>query len=112
MTRCLLEILPVQLFHAIFSYFWPDEILFTLNNITRYIDVVLVSYTNYRVDFKSIQKSHFDLVCRTISLDQIIYLRLSALDNTPNQCELFFTYFRIEQFSNIRPLRLTNINKE
>ena len=47
MTRCVLEILPLELFHAIFNYFWADEILFTLNNITRYIDVVLVSYTNY-----------------------------------------------------------------
>jgi hypothetical protein len=112
MAHCLLDILPVELLHALFSYFLAHEILLTFASVSPYIDAILVSYTNYRVDFKSILKTHFDLVCRTITADQIISLTLSGLDDTPKQCQLFFTHFRIEHFSRLRSLRLINIDKQ
>jgi hypothetical protein len=112
MGHCLLDILPVELFHALFSYFLAHEILLTFTSVSPYIDAILVSYPSYQVDFKSILKSHFDLICRTISPDQIISLTLSGVDDTPKQCQFFFTHFQIEQFSKLRSFRLIKIDKQ
>jgi hypothetical protein len=112
MVRCHLDILPVELLHACFSYFLAHEILLTFTSVSPYLDAILLSYTNYRVDFKSILKTHFDLVCRTIRPDQIVSLTLSGRDDTPKQCQLFFTYFQIEHFSTLRSLRLVHIDKQ
>ncbi len=112
MARFCLDILPVELLHALFSYFLAHEILLTFTNVSPYIDAILVSYPNYRVDFKSILKTHFNLVCRTVIADQILSLTLSGLDDTPKQCQLFFTHFRIEYFSRLRSIGLINIDKQ
>ena len=112
MARCHLDILPVELLHALFSYFLAHEILLIFTSVSPYIDAILVSYTNYRVDFKSILKTHFDLVCRTVTVDQIISLTISGLDDTPKQCQLFFTHFQIEHLSKLRSPRLINIDKQ
>ena len=111
MTRCLLDILPVELFHTIFSYFLAHEILYTFTGVTSYIDAILISYTDYRANFKSIPKTSFDLICCSILPGQIVSLTLSGFDDTPKQCQLFFKQFKIHEFSKIRSLRLVCMNE-
>ncbi len=59
-----LDRLPAELFHAFFGYFIAHEILLTFSDLSSYINSILYSYSAYRLDFKSIRKDHFDLVCR------------------------------------------------
>ncbi|CAF3984354.1 unnamed protein product [Rotaria sp. Silwood2] len=108
-TASFFDFLPVEIMHLIFSYFQSHEILLSFSNTSNHVDSVLRSYASYKINFKSISKSHFDLVCRRIQPSQIITLILSDADDTPGQSALFLTHFRLEQFSQLQSLRLINI---
>jgi hypothetical protein len=109
---CILDLLPVELLHDLFIYFTTHEILLTFSDVSDYINAVILSYKGYCLDFKSIEKSHFDLVCRYIQPTQVILLTLSDDDDTPGQSELFFSRFPIEEFTNLRVLTLNKIEFE
>ncbi|CAF4490987.1 unnamed protein product [Rotaria socialis] len=72
-----------------------------------FIDAALVFYTEYSIDFISILKIHFDLVCHRIRPDQVVFLKLQDDHNAPCQIQLFLSYFRVEQFTRLRSLTLT-----
>ncbi|CAF1605435.1 unnamed protein product [Rotaria magnacalcarata] len=84
-----------------------DFVGFLVGSDSPFIDVVLVSYTDYRIDFISILKIHFDLVCHRIRPDQVVFLKLQDDHNAPCQIQLFISYFRIEKFTRLRSLTLT-----
>jgi hypothetical protein len=109
---CVLDLLPVELLYDLFIYFMTHEIFLTFSDVSDYINAVILSYNGYCLDFKSIQKSHFDLVCRYIQPKQVILLKLSDDDDTPGQSELFFSRFPIEEFTNLRVLTLNKIEFE
>lgn len=46
-------------------------------NISEYIDSILRSYSDYRLNFEDITKDQFDRVCKLIQPDQVILLRIS-----------------------------------
>lgn len=113
MTRqCLLDLLPVELLHTLFTYFWAHEILFTFYNVTDYIDAVLLSYASYRLDFTGTQKLDFDFICDHILPDQVISLTLSDNNDTFGLSEIFLSRFHIEQFTQLRSLTLIQIEIE
>ncbi|CAF3979495.1 unnamed protein product [Rotaria sordida] len=85
------------------------EILFTFSYISDYVNEVLLSYLDYRLDFKSIQKSDFDLVCHRIRPDQVVSLTISDDIDTPGQSELFLSHFQIEQFTRLQSFTLIQI---
>jgi hypothetical protein len=93
-------------------YFLAHEILLTFSDVSDHINDVIISYTSYCLDFKSIQKSHFDLVCRYIQPKKIILLTLSDDGDTPGQSGRFFSRFPIEEFTNLRVLTLNKIEFE
>lgn len=109
MHCCLLNILPPELFHVIFSYFWAHEVLTTFLNVNSYIDANVLSYQNYRVNFRSILKRHYDLICRILRPDQIISLILSDSIDTPRQSELFLSHFQLDSFTRLRSLTLDKV---
>ncbi|CAF2819952.1 unnamed protein product, partial [Rotaria sp. Silwood2] len=109
MHRCLLDVLPTELFYIIFDYFSGHEILTIFSNVTPYINKILLSYSNYQVNFKSILKFDFDCVCQQIRPDQIVSLTLSDADDTAYQSELFLSHFQIESFTRLRSLTLHNV---
>ncbi len=109
---CFFNRLPPELLHTLFDYFSAHELFLTFSNITDYVNFVLHSYSSYRLDLKSIQKIHFDLVRRHIRPEQVISLTLSDADDTPGQSELFFSGFRIEQFTRLLSLTLIKIEYE
>ncbi len=106
---CFFDLLPVELLHTLLTYFLTHDILFSFSNVSDHVDAILLTYTSYRLDFKSISKANFDLICRQIKPDQVLSLILSDDDDTPGQSELFLSRFRIEQFIRLQSLTLFNI---
>ena len=106
---CAFDQLPVELLHALFTYFSARDLLLTFYNVSDYLNDILQSYPSYRMDMKSISKSDFRYVCRHVRPEQVISLTLSDSNDTPAQSELFFSRFRIEQFTRLRSLKLVTI---
>jgi hypothetical protein len=94
--------LSVELLHIVFTYFWAHKILYCFSNISDHIDAVLLMYSLYRINFQSILKCHFDMICRQIKIHQIILLILSDDGDTPGQSEVFLSLFHIEQLTRLR----------
>lgn len=112
MVYCLLDTLPVELVHHLLKYFSAYEIFNTFSNVSSYIDNVLLTYSNYCVNFKSVAKKEFDFVCQRIIPDQVIQLTLSDDECTPGQVELFLSRFQINQFTNLRSLTLVEVGSD
>lgn len=111
MNNCQLDNLPVELIHHILSYFAAHEIFYTFTNVSSYLDAILIAYPSYQINFKSITKKNFDLVCQQIKPDQVIKLILSDDENTPG-VELFLSRFQINQFTHLQSLRLIDIDPD
>jgi hypothetical protein len=103
---CFFDLLPVEILHILFSYFLAHEILFSISNVSDHVDAILLAYSSYRLNFKSIPKLNFDLICHQIKPDQVLSLTLSDSSATPGQSELFLFRFRIEQFIRLQSLTL------
>ncbi len=101
---CSLDLLLVEWLHTVFTYFLAYEILLTSADVSNYINTVSLSYASYRLNFRSIRKCDFDLVCRHIPPDQVISPVLSD-DNT----ELFSSCFRIVQSTDLVSILLPNL---
>ncbi|CAF4708014.1 unnamed protein product, partial [Rotaria socialis] len=74
-----------------------------------YINAVLLRYPITRVNLKLCLPYHVDFICRHIKPDQILSLTLSDDIDRSGQSELFFSYFHIEQFTQLRSLTLINL---
>jgi hypothetical protein len=109
---CLLDVLPVEILHVLFTYFLAHEILLTFSDVSDYINDILCTYPTWQLNFQSIRRDHFDLICHRIQPEKVISLTLSDDIDTPGQSELFFRRFRIEQFSHLRSLTLVKIEFE
>jgi hypothetical protein len=112
MSCCQLDHLPVELIHHLLSYFSAHEIFYSFINVTSYIDAVLLAYSNYKINFKSITKTNFHLICRHIMPDKVIALTLSDDEMTPGLIELFLSRFQINQFTRLQSLRLFEIGPD
>ena len=106
---CFFDRFPVELLHHLFTYFSAHEILLTFSNISDYVNAVLLAYDTYELNFRSIQKNHFDLICKHIQPEQVTSLVLSDENDTPPGSHIFFSHFQIEQFTQLRTLILIKI---
>ncbi len=112
MAYCLLDILPVELIHHLLNHFSAHEILYTFTNVSSYIDDVLLKYSNYCVNFKSVTRKEFESVCQRIKPDQVVSLTLSDDEYTPGLVELFLFRFEINQFTRLRSLTLVEVGPD
>lgn len=102
---------PIEIFYTIFQHLWAHEIVYSFVNISTYLNSILLNYQDYLVNFESIRKSHFDLVCRYIRPEQMLSLILSdKSDETPNQSKFFCSLFFIQQFHRLRSLKLIELD--
>ncbi|CAF4067704.1 unnamed protein product, partial [Rotaria sordida] len=106
---CFFDLLPAELLYILFNYFSGHEILISFYGLSGYMNAILRSYSSYKLNFKSISRFNFDLICRNIRSEQIISLILCDSDDTSGQSELFFSYFQIEQFIRLQSLTLIEI---
>ncbi|CAF3650622.1 unnamed protein product [Rotaria sp. Silwood1] len=102
--------LPVEIVYIIFNYLWAHEILYAFYRISDYFNRVLSHYDYFLINFESIRKSHFDLVCRLIKPEQVISLILSDKTDTPYQSSWFLSIFRMKNFTRLRALKLIEVN--
>jgi len=109
---CLLDLFPVEILHILFTYFLAHDTLSIFFDVSDYINSVLVAYPYWQLNFKSIRKDHFDLVCQHVRSENVISLTLSDDNDTPGQSELFLSRFQIEEFIHLRSLTLFNIELE
>ncbi|CAM4973223.1 unnamed protein product [Rotaria socialis] len=109
MNQCLLDELPIEILHILFSYFLAHEIFYSFLNINSYLDAAIVSYPNYQLNFQSISKYYFDLVCQHISPKRVIAITLSDDNDTCGQSDIFLSRFQIDQFVKLRSLTLIRI---
>jgi hypothetical protein len=112
MPVCHLDFFPVELLYIIFDHLWAHEIFYSFLSISDYLDSIMLSYNRYSLNFQSILKKHFDLVCRHIQPHQVISLTLSDSDDTPGQTQLFLSFFSMNQFTRLRALTLVEIDDE
>jgi hypothetical protein len=112
MCHSLLDQLPMVVFHLLFTYFLPEEILVSLLDVSPYLNHIIKSYSNYQLNLKSIRLAHFDLICRHLSPDQIKILILSDDKDTPGQSQLFLFHFQFDQLINLQSLTLIQIERD
>lgn len=108
-SNCFFDQLPAELVYSVFSYLWAHEILVAFFGVSDRVNAILLAYRTHRLNFRSIEKDRFDLICKCIRPEQVIALALSDENDTPAQSELFFSRFRIEQFTQLQALTLQNL---
>ena len=101
-TLRLIGFVPCGITANFIYFFLTHEILLTFSGVSDYIDAILLSYSAYRLDFRSIQRVHFYLICHRIHPEQVITLTLSDDDDKPGRSELFLSRFRIEQLVTVK----------
>ena len=110
--RCFFDDLPVELMHLTFGYLWAHQICEAFVNLSEYVDRVLAGYDRYLVNFRSVSKRQFDQTCRFLRPAQVRSLLLTDVDDTPNQCQLFFSKISIEEFVNLRALAMNSFDEK
>lgn len=101
-----LQFLPVEILHHIFDELDVQTILFSFRNTCRQFRAVVNSYDRYVLNFQSISKPDFDLVCHLIDPSRVTSLILSENSETFDQIKLFLSYFQLQQFNRLRSLSL------
>lgn len=106
---CFFDLIPVELLHSIFTYFFAHEIFQIFPDISDHVNDCLSNYCSYRVNLQSIQLSDYFLICRHIQPEQIMHLKISDDNNTPGISEHFFSQFNIERLIHLQSLILSRI---
>ena len=100
--ECLFDRLPVELLHTLFTYFLAHETLFSFSDVSDYVSSTLLTYSTHRMNFNA-TLSPIDLIYSGIRPEQVISLTFS---NDIHIVEVFFTRFRIEEFTRLSSLTL------
>ncbi|CAF4218428.1 unnamed protein product, partial [Adineta steineri] len=110
-----LELLPNELLLNLFEYLTIFHVFQAFDNINiRFRTLILIYCQKIHLDFQSISKTNFDIICKKylpLFNHQILSLRLSDDDNTPQQISLFLSYgLRLEQFTHLQTISLSHIH--
>lgn len=112
-----LESLPNELLLNLFEFLTCPRLLHAFIGLNARFDTLLLVYIQeHSLDFQSMYKQDFDIICQRYLpsiIDRIISLCLSDDNETPQQTHLFLRYnFTLRQFSSLRTLSLCNISSE
>ncbi|CAF4457327.1 unnamed protein product [Rotaria sp. Silwood2] len=103
------EALPIEIIHRIFNYLDVETILFSIRCMSKQFYYAANIYDRYELNFLYMFKSDLPVIARIINPKNIISITLSDELQTNNQIELFFSHFRIDQFIQLRSLKLTKV---
>jgi hypothetical protein len=106
-----LSTLPVEILHRIFDGLDVSTIVLSLRITCRRLKAIIDNYDRYALDFRSISRSNFQLLCRLVHPRKVTSLTLAPMEETLDQIELFISYFRARQFNRLRSLTLINIKE-
>ena len=109
-----LESLANELLLDLFEYFSSVDLLEAFYDLnTRVNTLIHFHFQTHSLNFQSTSKYHFDLICQKYLpsvTDQILSLRLSDDNDTPEQIDLFFSYgLSFQRFSNLQSLSIYRI---
>ncbi|CAF1382834.1 unnamed protein product [Rotaria sp. Silwood1] len=110
-TSPSIQTLPVEILHRIFDSLDAQTILFSIRPVCRLFRAMVNTYDRYFLDFKSISKSNFHLLCRLINPQNVISLRLCDDAYTPNQIALFISLVRLRQFTRLHSITFFGIEE-
>ena len=111
--NCLFDLFPIEIIEIILEYLSAYDIIYTLSNLTPHLNRIISNYHFYKINFESIIKPKFDMICHHIQGSQIKSLNLNDGDDTPDQSKLFLSLFTIEDLSlNLSHLSLTDVNNQ
>lgn len=109
-----LESLANELLIDLFKYLSTADCLHAFYGLnTRFNSLILDHFRSQGLDFRSISKHDFNIICRHLSViaNQIISLYLAENHDTPGQIRLFYSYgFTLRQFSHLQSLSLYNLH--
>jgi hypothetical protein len=107
-----LESLANELLLDLFEFLSAVHLLRAFHGLNSRFDTLLLAhFGTYHLDFRSISKTDFDIVCEQhlpLIADRIVSLCLSDDYDTPQQIDLFLSHlFTLRQLTNLRSLSLT-----
>ncbi|CAF0916152.1 unnamed protein product [Adineta ricciae] len=110
-----LEHLPNEVFHELFEYFNVIELIHAFRNLnSRFNKLLFTSFHSYRLDFRSISKSNFNLVCTRYLpgiIDQVHLLCLSNECETPQLYRHLLNFnLTVDEFTHLHVLLLHRID--
>ena len=110
-----LEILSNELLLYIYKYLSTADLIHAFSGLNSRFDYLVYAHLrNDTINFQSILKEDFDVVCQKylpVLSDYIISLHLSNDDETPKLCELFLSYgFTLDRFIHLKSLSIYYIN--
>ncbi|UJR19959.1 hypothetical protein I4U23_023091 [Adineta vaga] len=101
---------PVELIFYIFRYLDAPTIVRSVRRVCKQFYTIVPTYDRFQLNFKSILKSDFHLLCNLVESRNVEVLTLSDDDETPGQIEYFISTFCIDQFIRLRKLTLYEID--
>ena len=109
------ELLPNEIFHDLFEYFDCVEFIHAFYGLnSRFNDLLYKQFRGYRLDFRSVSKRKFDMICQQhlpFIADRVISLSLANYNDTPEQINLFNSYIpSFRQFTHLRSLSIFNLH--
>lgn len=109
------ESLANELILDIFEYFHTIDLFHTFSQLNlRFYTLLIQHHHGYHLNFQSISKGNFDIICQQhlpFIIDQILSLNLSDDDETPILPKLFLSYgFTLDQFIRLKSLTLNHIH--
>ena len=110
-TSVSIQSLPVEILHRIFDSLDAPTILFSIRPVCRSFRAIVNTYDRYTLDFKSISKPNFHLLCRLINPRNVRSLRLFDDSDTPNCINLFISSMRLRQFTQLHSITFSGIEE-
>jgi len=107
---CSIEDFPNEIIYRIFDNIDINSIISFSLTCKRFVNC-FDNYNNSKLNFESISKRKFDIICHLINPLNVISLILSDNDKTPGQIKLFIKNFKINQLNRLKSLKLIQINE-
>ncbi|CAF0916631.1 unnamed protein product [Adineta steineri] len=109
-----LETLANELLLSIFEYLSVVHLFHTFDNLnTRFNTLLFTRFQKYHLNFRSISKRDFDIVCQRylpLITNRILSLTLSDDNETPDQIKSFLSYgLNLRQLTHLRSVRLYHL---
>ncbi|CAF3503861.1 unnamed protein product [Rotaria sp. Silwood1] len=103
--------IPTETLYRIFDNLDTETIVFSIQCVCKRLYAVANTYQKYKLQLKFISQHKFYMVCRAIRPDNVISLILSDGNKTPGQIRLFFSLFRIQDYTRLQTITLILITE-